>query len=109
LDPEDPSYQIRFEKRFDDIFAITADTYESTLVFVTTSGWLGSLEIEEDDVRYHYWLPSQLLVSGEGKDQCRLSCAGNGVVTLWDMHNERWRFEVDSLREVFESYYTVAT
>jgi hypothetical protein len=80
--------------------------YSSILIVLNTSGWIGSLEVDNDigDIRYHFWLPSHLSIPrGHGQDKCNLECTKDGLVTIKDIHGVEWQFRIDSLAQVLQS------
>ena len=97
---------LRPHKTFNDTRVISAHMHSSTLMFVSESNWLGSLQVDGEDVgiKNHFWLPSQLLIpQGDERDQCKLSCTENGVVTLLDIYGKQWQFRVDSVGQLLQS------
>ena len=85
---------------------ISADIQSPTLVFVNSSGWIGSLIVNSsgiEEIRHHFWLPSELsLPRGDGRDQCNLRCNESGVVSIRDTYGERWVFSVESIGQVLQ-------
>ena len=111
LDMGDRQPILRHHKTFEDTRVISAHMQSSTLVFISESNWLGTLQVDGEDVeiRKHFWLPSwQLFIpKGGGRDRCKLSCTEDGVVTLLDIYGKQWQFRVDSVGQLLQSisYY----
>jgi hypothetical protein len=106
LDMENRQAVLRHRKTFDNTRVISAHMHSSTMVFVSDTNWLGSLQVdgEEVEIRNHFWLPSQLFVpQGDGRDECKLSCTEDGVVTLSDIYGKQWKFRVDSIGQLLQS------
>jgi hypothetical protein len=98
---------IRLDRQLN-IHVVSAFMHSSLLVFVNTSGWIGTLSVDNDvdEIEYHFWLPSELsLPQGDGEDQCRLQCTEDGVVTVRDIYGGRWQFSVDSIGRVLQSVH----
>jgi NACHT domain len=97
---------IRLYRQFENTYVVSAVMYSSILIILSNSGWIGSLQVDNDigDIKYHFWLPSHLSIPrGHGQGQCNLECTKDGLVTLKDIHGAQWQFRIDSLAQVLQS------
>ena len=97
---------LRRHKTLENTHIVSAHMHLSTLVFVSESSWVGSLQVDGEDleIKNHFWLPSQLLIPQEdGRDYCKLSCTKDGAVTVLDIYGKRWQFRVDSIGQLLQS------
>jgi len=91
---------------FDTFFVIAAEIHSSILIFVTSIGWVCSLDLNNDfnDICHHFRLPADfLLPDGDETDSCLLKCTTDGEVTIQDMYGERWKIWIATIAQVLQS------
>jgi hypothetical protein len=106
LDTESRAPEFQQHLRFDNTCVVSAEIYSSVLVFVTSVGWLCSLDLNDDagETMHHFRLPADLLLpNSEESDLCKLKCTVDGVVRIRDMYGEKWKFWVATIAQVLQS------
>ena len=94
-----------------DAFVIAADIHCSILIFVASSGWVCSLNLNDNlnDIWHHFRLPADfLLPDGQETDSCLLKCTIEGKVTIQDMYGERWKFWIATIAQVLQSVESIS-